>query len=547
LVSGSPERVTKQVRRAEMASDVQFRILGPVGLSVDGTDIHVGAPRQRALLAMLLLDANRAVHPSALIEGIWGDVPPQHPEAALQIVVSRLRSALGPAASRITSERAGYRILVGPDELDLERAQQAFDTAREHFIKEDNGGAAAAASAGLACWSGEALGDIRGVPFYETASRELRSLQFSMYDLRNRAYLRCGRHVEVLADIDGWLRSEPARERTRAHQMVALFRVGRRVDAFAAYEELRRYLDEELGVEPSAYMQELRRRIEDQDPTLLARRAGIVPRLPAWTACDLPFVGRIREELRVFERLREVAAGAARMVLITGEAGIGKSRLLLEIARRAYDETIVLAVDGADALQPGVQTIAAALFDAAATMSDAELECCLGRWPGDVAALVPALRRRFPGLPPAFDGTDEQRSVRRRDALVSWIAGMSQRAPVLLVLDDLHRAGPELLFLLGALLAGDDPDRVLVLASARRGPNDSMSRLEQLVHRVDEEARVDRIELDGLSLTSVQRLLTELGTAEADFEAAELAAVTQGRPDRLAERLRDHVAPRPRS
>src|SRR5262245_53749947 len=123
-----------------MTTGVRFRILGPVGLSVDGTDIRIGAPRQRALLAMLLTDANLAVHPSTLIEGIWGEAPPQHPEAALQIVVSRLRAALGPAAPRLVSERAGYRIVVEPDELDLERAQQSFDGARELFIKEDNVG-----------------------------------------------------------------------------------------------------------------------------------------------------------------------------------------------------------------------------------------------------------------------------------------------------------------------------------------------------------------------------------------------------------------------
>src|SRR5262249_46248655 len=155
------------------------------------------------------------------------------------------------------------------------------------------------------------------------------------------------------------------------------------------------------------------------------------------------------EELRIFERLRDVAAGGTRMVLVTGEAGIGKSRLVLEVARRAYDETIVLAVDGADALQPGVKMIAAALFDATATMADAELAWCLGRWPGDVAALVPALRRRLPGLPPAFEGDHEARAVRERDAVVSWMAAMSQRAPVLLILDDLHRAGPALLMLVG--------------------------------------------------------------------------------------------------
>src|SRR5262249_24634451 len=157
----------------------------------------IGAPRQRALLAILLRDANRPVHASALIDGIWGSAPPQHPEAALQIVVSRLRTALGPMSSRMSSERAGYRIEVEPDELDLERAQRAFDLARERFIKDDYDAAAAAASAGLACWSGAPLADVRDAPFYASAYRELRELQFSIYDFRNRAYLRSGRHVQI--------------------------------------------------------------------------------------------------------------------------------------------------------------------------------------------------------------------------------------------------------------------------------------------------------------------------------------------------------------
>jgi DNA-binding SARP family transcriptional activator len=525
-----------------MTSEFRFKILGPVGLTVDGTDIEIGASRQRALLAMLLSDANRVLYPSSLIEGIWGDAPPQHPDAALQIVVSRLRGALGPAASRLASDRGGYRIVVGPDELDLERAQQAFDLARERFIKDDYDAAAAAASMGLACWSGDALADVRGVPFYESAYRELRELRFSMYDFRNRAFLRSGRHVQILADIEGWIRSDPSRERTRATQMVSLFRSGRRVEAFAAYEELRRYLESELGIEPSTYMQELRARIEDEDPILLARRAGIVPRLPAWTSYDLPFVGRVREELRIFERLRDLASGGTRMVLIDGPAGIGKSRLVLEVARRAYDETIVLPVDSADALQPGIKTIAGALFEAAATMTDDELECCLGRRPGDVAELVPALRRRLPDLPAPFEGDDETRAARERDALVSWMAGMSQRAPVILILDDLQRAGPSLLFFVGALVATDEPIRVLVLATARCGAPEFSSRLEQLVRRVGDHGFLDRIELSGLSVASVQRLLTELEASDVD--ATELTELTCGHPGLLVERLRDYLSGR---
>src|SRR5262249_25175223 len=134
--------------------------------------------------------------------------------------------------------------------------------------------------------------------------------------------------------------------------------------------------------------------------------------------------------------------------------------------------------------------------------------------------------------------------VRERDAVVSWMAAMSQRAPVLLILDDLHRAGPALLMLVGGLFTTDDPIRVLVLATARCSAAEHSSRLEQLVRRVAEQDALDRIDLDGVSLASVQRLLTELGIPEADFDAAELAALTQGHPGRLGERLRDHVISR---
>ncbi|HEV7527135.1 MAG TPA: BTAD domain-containing putative transcriptional regulator, partial [Acidimicrobiia bacterium] len=412
-----------------LASDVRFTILGALGVTVDREQLAIGAPRQRALLALLLLDANRARPSRGLIEGIWGDAVPQHPDAALQIIVSRLRRSLGTVADRLTSSPEGYRIEVADDELDLMCAQRAFARARELGALDDFTGAAAAADRALGSWSGEPLADLREVAFADAARRELHDLRFSMYEFRTRSYLRCGRHVEVLADIDAWVRLEPGRERMRAHHMVALYRAGRRVDALAVYEDLRRHLADALGVDPSTFLYDLRSRMVAQDPTLLARRAGIVAALPAWTPSGLPYVGRRREESQIFDRLREVANGGARLVLVEGEAGIGKSRLVLEVARRVDDDAIVLAVDGADALQPGLHLIANALAEASAHLSDAELALCLGRWPGDLAEIVPALRRRLPGLPLALDADHETRVARLRAAVVSWISGLSQRAP----------------------------------------------------------------------------------------------------------------------
>ncbi len=521
-----------------MGNEVRFGILGPLSVTVDGSPIVVSAARQRSLLARLLLDANRSMHPDVLIDAIWGPVIPQHPDAALQIIVSRLRSALGHSASRLTSGPAGYCIEASDDEVDHLRARRTFSRARELWEQNDFVGAAAAAETALSCWTGDALADLADAPFYDAASAELRELRLAVYELRNQAYFRCGRHVEIIADIAPWIRSEPWRERLRSQHMLALYRTGRRVEALAAFEDLRGRLYDDLGVEPSSSVLDLYLRMREQDPTLVAHRAGIVAALPSWTVCTMPFVGRGREESQIFDRLQEVAGGGRHMILVEGESGIGKSRLVLEAARRAHDEVIVLPVDGADAVRPGLQVIAGALADASSHLGDAELRLCLGRWPGDLAEMVPSLRTRLPDLPPALAADDESRTARRRAAVVSWISGLSHRAPVLLLIDDLHRAGPALLVFLGALLADTEPKRVLVLATARSAA-DRSARLEQLVRRLDEEGLLDRLELTGLTLSSVDRLLSDLGRPDSSSKAAELVHLTHGHPLLLGEMLRD--------
>jgi DNA-binding SARP family transcriptional activator len=522
-----------------MEDEVRFRVLGSVGASVNGAPLTVGASRQRALLALLLLDANRRVHPHVLIEGIWGEAVPEHPDAALQIVVSRLRKALRPVADRLTSDPGGYRIDVADSEFDLLEARALLARAKELAALQDYPGCADATEAALALWNGDALADLREVPFYDTAHRELRDLQLSIYELRNRAYLRSGRHLEVLADIETWVRAEPWRERLRAHYMVALYRAGLRVDALSVYDDLRHCLHHDLGVEPSLFTQELHAQIVDQDPGLLAQHAGIVATLPVWTPRGLPFVGRSNEERRIFASLRDVAAGASRMVLVEGEAGIGKSRLVLEAAQRVHDSAIIIPIDGADALRPGLQKVASALADASAQLSDAELRLCLGRWPGDVADVVPALRRRLPDLPAALEADDEVRGARLRSAIVSWIGAMSQRAPVLLLVDDLHRSGPALLLLIGSLLVSDDPKRVFVLATARSGVADQSTRLVHLTRSLEQRGIFERVQLSGLSTEAVGYILAGIGVPDAARLAPDLARSTSGHPYLLSEMLRE--------
>ncbi|MDQ1510417.1 MAG: hypothetical protein QOG50_2261 [Actinomycetota bacterium] len=269
-----------------MTEPLSCSVLGAVRVEVDARVVKIAAPRQRALLALLALNGNRTVSSSSLIDGIWGETPPQHPESALQIVVCRLRHALDTAAPRLVRDAAGYRIELEPQELDLTRAEAYAVDGRRALETGDAKRAASDLDAALACWAGEPLADVANFPFYDATARRLRELQIGLIESRNVAYLRCGRDVDVLPDIESWIKANPWRERLRAHQMVALYRGGRQVEALAAYDDLRRLLLTDFGVDPHEDLQRLQGRILRRDPTLLPGRGESIrrPRTDVLTA-----------------------------------------------------------------------------------------------------------------------------------------------------------------------------------------------------------------------------------------------------------------------
>ena len=520
-------------------SSHNFQVLGDLSIVVEGEPRAITAAKQRAVLAMLLLAPNRTVSSETLLDGIWGTALPQHPDTTLQIVVSRLRSSLGPAAHRLVSRPSGYRLELAADELDVSLAHSELAEGQRLLHDADPDGAISVLDGALERWTAEPLHDLAGFPFCCAAQNRLRELRVSIYELRNDALLEAGRHVELLETIEEWVDAEPWHERLRVQHVLALYRSGRQVDALRAYDAYRNRLVDELGVEPSHELQELHRDVLSHSASLAIRIEPLGSRIPLWTSLELPFVGRAEEEEQIFAVIRDVFAGGRRVILVDGEPGIGKTRLILEIARRVQDDAIILSATANESMRPAVVALAGELASVLLRLPDDELLRCLGRRPGDLAAVVPALRDRLAGILPMLDHDDD---AGRGERLVSSVAhcmnALSRRAPVVLLLDDIHRSGAALLFLLGRLMVVDEQQRILVLATARSRSPDHSSNLADLTEQLDRRGYLDRVRLDGLAPTAVERMLCRLGAREPTAEAMLLHEVTDGHPFFVGEILR---------
>ena len=304
---------------------MEFRILGPLEVWDEGAEVSLGGRKPRALLAVLLLHANEVVPADRLIEELWGDDSPEDAAAALRVNVSRLRKAL--PEDMLTTRSPGYVIRVEPDALDLHRFERLVDEGRSLLAR----GLAADASERLrdaqSLWRGPALADFAYESFAQAAIARLEEIRLAAAELRIDADLALGRHDELTGELEALVAEHPLRERLRKYLMTALYRSGRQAEALDVYQDARRALVDELGIDPSPALQELERAILRQDPSL------DVPPLEALANTSLPspassFVGREHELAELLSRIE----GGARLLTLTGPGGSGKTRLALEAA-----------------------------------------------------------------------------------------------------------------------------------------------------------------------------------------------------------------------
>jgi predicted ATPase/DNA-binding SARP family transcriptional activator len=311
---------------------MQFRILGPLQVLAEGRPIEAGAPKQRALLAFLLIHANRVVSADRILEEVWAGDPPPGDRKTLQVHISKLRKALAAGADSGTAplrtEGAGYLLEVGPDDLDATRFERLWRRARAD-LEVNPGHAAAELRRALGLWRGPALADFAYETFAQSEIRRLEDLRLGALEDAMDAALALGREAEILPHLEALCDEHPLRERLRGQLMVALFRLGRQAEALRACSNLRRLLTEELGIELSPQLHDLEDRILLHDAGLLH-----APR-PSATAHELPlrlttFVGRWKEQAALQDMLAE-----HRLVTVTGVGGVGKTSLAIEAAREA--------------------------------------------------------------------------------------------------------------------------------------------------------------------------------------------------------------------
>jgi DNA-binding SARP family transcriptional activator len=257
---------------------VEFRVLGPLEVVVDGRPVPIAGAKARAVLAHLVRHAGRPVPPDALMAEVWGAKPPATAVNTLQTYVSQLRRALGSERSRLRFRPGGY--VLDAEDVDSRHFEALLGAARSALTAGDAARAEADVTEALGLWRGEALADVRGFAGAEREAERLERLRLLATELRMDAGLALGRHTELVDEITELAREHPLREPITGQLMVALYRTGRQAEALAAYRETRNRLVHELGVEPGGELRDLERRILQQDPTLAAPRSPGTPGRP---------------------------------------------------------------------------------------------------------------------------------------------------------------------------------------------------------------------------------------------------------------------------
>ncbi|GAA1766978.1 BTAD domain-containing putative transcriptional regulator [Streptomonospora arabica] len=479
---------------------VRFAVLGPLeAAGPNGAPVLKG-PRQRSLLARLLVAGGRVVPVDRLVEDLWPEQAPDGAVAAIRTFVADLRRALEPArpprspARLLATAAPGYVLRAAPGAVDADRFEAGAARGRALLADARPGPALEELERALQLWRGPAYAEFADYPWARGAAERLEELRLAAVEDRAEALIGSGRAAEAVPDLRAHVGARPLREDAWHHLALALYRSGRQGEALAALRRARRTLAEELGVEPGERLRTLEADILAQAPRLSPRppeqgapapAAPAPPRPPAH-----PLLGRSGETGELERAAERAQRGGTVTALIAGGAGAGKTALARDLAARlsARGWTVAWGECPEHEGAPPAWTwerIAAALAAASSTPAD------------PAAARFQALRRA-----------------------VALVEAAAAGAPVLLVADDLHRAGEETLELLAGVAAHPGTPPVLVVGTYRS--DEITPALTRALARLAAREPL-RLYLEGLSRSDTGRIVAE--TARRGADEAAVAAI----------------------
>ena len=527
-------------------------VLGAAEARLDGVPVDLGTRKQRALLAALALHRGRPVPADTLVDLLWADAPPAQWGTTLQGYVAGLRRALEPGraartpATVLVTESAGYALRVPADGLDTTR----FDTAVGSSHQRLGSTALVHAGAGpgrspteleqllaglddaLALWRGTPFPELEDAPAASAERVRLEELRLVALEDRAVAALALGRHATVAAELESLTTTYPLRERLWALRALALTRSGRQADALDVLRQVRTLLADELGLEPGAELRDMQAAVLRQDPSLdwlpEPRQAPVVETVPATPPAPprplpgpvspWPMVGRDDELAALVTLLDEAAEGTPTFASVVGDPGIGKSRLLAELAAAAHDRGCTVLV-GRCSQDEGAPPL----------------------WPW--ASVLDGLGQGLPtDAAPAVGGA-ESSQFRAWDDIVRAVAAAAEDRPVLVLLDDLHWSDSSSLRVLGLLLESVHRGRLTLVATWRDRPTPTGA-LAGVAEQLSRRHGL-RLHLAGLASPDVRRVVEAVSARRPSAGQADaLRTRTDGNPFFLVEyaRLVDDAA-----
>ena len=546
---------------------LEIRVLGPVEIAVGGRPVDVGGVKARALMARLLIDRGLVVSVDRLVDSLWADHDGSGAEIALRSTVSRLRKRLREAGAvdPIVTRAPGYLLELPAEATDVFRFEQLVADGRGQLSRRRPREATRVLWEAQALWRGPAYSEVCDEPFARAEARRLEELLLSAIELRIDAGLTMGHHHALISELETLTGANPMRERLWSQRMLALYRSGRQAEALRVFQDLRTLLVDELGIEPGTDVTWLEHAILSQDPVLdfapmpeqgdppaqpdseaggpVATTSSYRVRLPT-AGNEGPLVGRERESARLREWWEADTRGDAQLLLVDGDAGIGKTRLVADLARAVEAEGVVVLWGHCDEepvapFQPFAEGLGRYFQSLSADQISRMPEWQLA----ELSRLVVRLREYVP-LPEEEVTDPESERFRFFEAVSATLDELSDRSFLLLVLDDLHWADEPTLLLMRHVLRGADPTKFGIVGMYIDTEVPADHRLRGLQADLRAEHAVDTVHLEGLQLPAVEELVRAGGLAPAAL-AGELFSLTDGNPlfvDEMVRQLRDHEA-----